>query len=223
MKLRTVYACALNLNSQEGFGFDAFEANENLNIFTLCDGANSCAGSGEAAAWLSKVMALGDHDQPTDQLMTRHIEMLEKFPDTGSTLVRVRANLNLLELTSIGDSFLWLFKKKWGGWGAWQCIEKMPRDVNELGHPTQLVGSEVCHTLHVRNFEPNGLYCAILMSDGPGLLTSDLSLKKCVSILDRDEPSSADLAYLCHSIATDAQNAGCTDDTSVAMVWLKYS
>jgi len=222
MSLRCVYACALNVNASDSKGFDAFCANENLNIFTLCDGANSCSGSGLAADWLSQVMATDEPGPLSDQLMTRHDEMCQKFPETGSTLLRVKASHQELELASIGDSFLWLFQKSWGGFGPWKCVETMPRDLDENGHPSQLVGSEVCQTLHVRHHDPKGLYCAVLMSDGPGLKTSEEKLKSRLAMLGRNEPGQADLAYLCNSLAIDAQNFGCLDDTSVAMIWLKF-
>lgn len=223
MNLRSVNGCSINYKSIEGLGFDAFKANEAQNIFTLCDGANSCKGSGAAALWLSQVMADDDEKNVTEQLLSRHLEMCEKFPDTGSTLLRVSANTTGIELSSVGDSFMWLFKKKWRGWAPWECIETMPRDVDHHGHPTQLVGSEVCNTVHVRNFEPDGLFCAILMSDGPGLLTNELALKNSLSMLGRNEPSPSDLDFLCTSLASDAHTSGCTDDISVAMVWLKFS
>ena len=114
-------------------------------------------------------------------------------------------------------------QKSWGGFAPWKCVETMPRDVDENGHPTQLVGSEVCQTIHVRNHDPKGLYCAVLMSDGPGLKTSEENLKTRLAMIGRNEPSQADLAYLCNSLAIDAQNSGCLDDTSVAMIWLKFS
>ena len=223
MSLRCVYACALNVNGNSKKGFDAFSANLNLNIFTLCDGANSCSGSGMAAEWLSQVMTTDEPQHLSDQLMARHLEMCQKFPETGSTLLRVKASNQELELASIGDSFLWLFHKSWRGFAPWKCVETMPRDIDENGHPTQLVGSEVCQTLHVREHRPEGLYCAVMMSDGPGLKTTEEALKKCLSMLGRNEPSDADLAYLCNSLAIDAQNSGCTDDTSVAMIWLKFN
>ena len=92
MSLRCVHACALNINASASKGFDAFTANENLNIFTLCDGANSCSGSGLAADWLSQVMATDEPQHVSDQLMARHFEMCQRFPETGSTLLRVKAN-----------------------------------------------------------------------------------------------------------------------------------
>jgi hypothetical protein len=222
MSLRIVHACALNVNSSDKSGFDAFSANENLNIFALCDGANSCSGSGLAADWLSQVMTTDEPRHLSEQLMARHFEMCQKFPETGSTLLRVKASNQALELASIGDSFLWLFQKSWGGFAPWKCVETMPRDVDENGHPSQLVGSEVCQTIHVRNHDPKGLYCAVLMSDGPGLKTSEENLKSRLAMIGRNEPSQADLAYLCNSLAIDAQNSGCMDDTSVAMIWLKF-
>ncbi len=223
MSLRCVHACALNLSAEESMGFDAFSANTEDCIFTLCDGANSCPESGTAARWLSRVMAQVDTENLKDKLISTHIDMCEKFPETGSTLLRVHAHAQGLELATLGDSFLWLFNKPWGGLAPWRCIDQLPRDVDEEGNPTQLVGSEVCHTLHTKLHPPKGLYCAVLMSDGPGLVTVETHLQARVALLGRAEPSAADLDYLCHSLAMDAHAAGCRDDNSVAMVWLKYT
>ena len=68
MSLIIVHACALNVNSSDKSGFDAFSANENLNIFALCDGANSCSGSGLAADWLSQVMTTDEPRHLSEQL-----------------------------------------------------------------------------------------------------------------------------------------------------------
>lgn len=223
MTLRCVHACALNVNAEAAMGFDAFSANAEDCIFTLCDGANSCPDSGVAARWLSQVMAHADTENLPQQLLSTHAEMCQKFPVTGSTLLRVHAREQGLQLATLGDSFLWLFQKPWRGLAPWRCIDQMPRDVDDKGHPTQLVGSEVCHTLHTRQHPPQGIYCAVLMSDGPGLLTTDQHLKARLSLLGRTEPSAADLDYLCHSLALEARTAGCRDDISVAMVWLKYT
>jgi serine/threonine protein phosphatase PrpC len=223
MSVRHVHACALNVMAEESLGFDAFSANAEAGIFTLCDGANSCPDSGAAARWLSQTMAQADSENLPQQLISTHVEMCQKFPETGSTLLRVHAREQGLELATLGDSFLWVFKKPWNGFAPWRCIDQMPRDVDEKGHPTQLVGSEVCHTLHTRQHRPRGIYCAVLMSDGPGLVTADQHLAARMSLLGRSEPSPADLAYLCHSLALDAHAAGCRDDISVAMVWLKYT
>jgi len=223
MSLRCVHACALNVNADESLGFDAFSAHAEQPVFVLCDGANSCPDSGVAARWLSQAMVQADTEHLSSQLMSTHTQMCEKFPNTGSTLLRVHARAQGLQLASLGDSFLWLFHKPWGGLAPWRCIDQMPRDVDGNGHPTQLVGSEVCNTLHTRQHPSKGLYCAVLMSDGPGLLTPDHALQARVSLLGRAEPSAADLDYLCHSLALAAHAAGCHDDISVAMVWLKYT
>jgi len=205
-----------------GMGFDAFYANTSDHIFTLCDGANSCPGSGRAAQWLSEAFAQADPHTLDEQLQTKHTQMCALFPETGSTLVRVHVGQDGLALASLGDSFLWLFQKSWGGWAPWRCIESMPRDIDVKGHPTQLVGSEVCERLHLRSFPPQGRYCAVLMSDGPGLVISEKQLRQRISVIGKERPNISDLEYLCQSLAQDASDAGCKDDISVAMVWAHY-
>jgi len=222
MNLRCVHASQVNTNSDVSMGFDAFYANTADNIFTLCDGANSCLGSGLAAQWLSEAFAQADPRTLEDQLQVNHAQLCALFPETGSTLVRVHVNQDGLELASLGDSFLWLFQKSWGGWAPWQCIESMPRDIDALGHPTQMVGSEVCERLHIRRHPPQGRYCAVLMSDGPGLTISEKQLQQRVSVIGREQPNQNDLVYLCHSLALEAVTKGCRDDISIAMVWAHY-
>jgi hypothetical protein len=222
MKVSCVHGAQININSDVAMGFDAFSANTIDGIFTLCDGANSCTGSGLAAQWLSEAFAQNDAHSLAEQLQTKHTQMCSLFPETGSTLVRVHVHRRGIELSSIGDSFLWLFQKPWGGWAPWQCIERMPRDIDAMGHPTQMIGSEVCDHLHIRCHPPLGRYCAVLMSDGPGLAISEKQLKQRVSLIGRDNPNQNDLEYLCQSLALDALNSGCKDDISVAMVWANY-
>lgn len=222
MTLSCVHAAQVNINSDVAMGFDAFCANTSDNIFTLCDGANSCQGSGFAAQWLSEAFSQPDSRSLEDQLQAKHAQLCVLFPETGSTLVRIHVNQNGIELSSLGDSFLWLFQKPWGGWAPWQCIERMPRDIDAMGHPTQLVGSEVCERLHIRNHPPQGRYCAVLMSDGPGLAITDKQLQERVSVIGRSNPNQNDLEYLCQSLALDALGKGCKDDISVAMVWAHY-
>jgi len=222
MGMRCVHGATINLNSFDAMGFDAFSANVVDHIFTLCDGANSCPNSGSAATWLSETFSQAHPDTLDTQLKVRHAQLCALFPETGSTLLRLAADDGGIHMASIGDSFLWLFQKPWGGFGPWRCIDQMPRDIDSKGHPTQLVGSEVCDILHESHHPPVGRYCAVMMSDGPGLSVSPAQLLERVAVLGRAEPQDHDLAYLCRSLALQAQKSGCRDDISVAIVWIHY-
>ena len=63
--LRTVHASVLNLDPA-GKGFDAFASSESGQLVALCDGANSCVGSGQAARWLCASWVLDEPEGTLD-------------------------------------------------------------------------------------------------------------------------------------------------------------
>ena len=230
-----VHAVALNVEANPAKGFDSFSANSQTQTFALCDGANSCAGSGLAAQWLSVQMVnhqgnqdLGSADSEdalahiNRRVFLAHQEMLTLHPETGSTLVYLSATSRGLNLASLGDSYLRLYQPGWGGFGKWGLIHEMTRDINAQGNPTQLIGSEVCNTLHTHRLPPKGTYIAVMLSDGPGLAMDAAYIGARLSVLGRSTPSDSDLQYLCLSLAKEALNRGCTDDASVAIIWIRY-
>jgi len=235
VSLQCVHAVALNVRAQALKGFDAFSANLETQEFALCDGANSCAGSGEAARWLSIQMVSpacpskkGTIETNTlalqDRLFAAHKRMLNEYPDTGSTLLFMSVGPNNgLILASLGDSFLGVYRPTWGGFGKWKLVHEMARDLDANGHPSQMVGSEVCNTLHISQLPAKGTYCVVMMSDGPGLLMNPTFVSSRLSTIGSQQPSESDLQYLCVSMAEHALNKGCLDDTSVAMVWIKFT
>jgi len=211
-------------------GFDSFSSNEITYNFALCDGANSCAGSGYAAKWLSAFMVdqfqkteIFDYKELNNVFFRAHNEVKRNFPETGSTLAYVSALPDRLVLASIGDSYLQIFQPKFWKFGRWNLFLDMPRDLDHLGNPTQLVGSEVCHTLNISEINTHGIYCVVMMSDGPGLVLDEAYISKRLNTLGRLKPSKDDLHYLCLSMAQEALSRGCLDDTSVAVIWLNYT
>jgi serine/threonine protein phosphatase PrpC len=216
----SVHAVALNFNAQPDKGFDAFGVNEDASVYALCDGANSCPDSGRAARWLCMQMVLSVKDIH-QHVFVAHQEMLDQFPETASTMVRVQASQNQLDLASLGDSYLTVYRKSWLGYGRWSCVHDMPRDLDAYGHPSQLIGSEVCETLHTATLPMDGIYCIVMMSDGPGLVLPSTYIAQRLSVLGQKCPSEQDLHYLCASLAQDAQQRGCQDDTSIALIWLQ--
>ena len=222
MTLRMVHGLALNVHAHPSKGFDAFAYNTQTNTYVLCDGANSCPNSGHAARWLSNATARCEVQNLEQHLFATHQDMLQGFPDTASTLLHVCADMKGLHLASLGDSFLSVFQRTWYGLGSWKCIHTMPRDLDAHGHPSQLVGSEVCHTLHRYTLPAQGTYCVAMLSDGPGLLMPPEWLAERLTTLGRKRPSKYDLDYLCDSMAQYALGLGCLDDTSVALIWLQY-
>ena len=215
-----VHAAVVNFNAQPHKGFDAFCVNQDASVYALCDGANSCPDSGIAARWLCEQM-VADTQDIQQQVFAIHHEMLEQFPDTASTLIRLQIAKQQLHMASLGDSFLKVYRKSWHGFGKWACVHEMPRDLNAYGHPSQLLGSEMCEKLHMATLPMSGIYCMAMMSDGPGLVLPTAYVAQRLSVLGKTQPSAQDLNYLCVSLAEDAQQRGCQDDTSVALIWLQ--
>jgi serine/threonine protein phosphatase PrpC len=209
-------------------GFDAFAANAEQGMFALCDGANSCPDSGKAAQWLCQQLveqgpcATGAVEFETCVYQLHH-EILHRFPDTASTALSVQVGVTGMTLHSVGDSSLRVYKRSWAGWGRWQEISAMPRDIDERGHPRQLIGSEVLDTVHHRLLRAQGPLLALMMSDGPADTLTDRMIKDVLQSIQRQSPSSHDLDYLCQELVHDALNMGCPDDASVAMVWAHWS
>ena len=215
-----VHSAVVNFNAQPHKGFDAFGVSQDASVYALCDGANSCPDSGIAARWLCDQMVADIQDVQQKVFVTHH-EMLKQFPDTASTLIRLQIAKQQLHMASLGDSFLTVYRKSWHGFGKWACVHAMPRDLNAHGHPSQLLGSEVCEKLNMATLPMSGIYCLTMMSDGPGLVLPTAYVAQRLSVLGKTQPSAQDLNYLCISLAEDAQQRGCKDDTSVALIWLQ--
>lgn len=216
----SVHATVLNFNAKPYKGFDAVAVNQDASVYALCDGANSCPDSGKAASWLCEQMVANIQD--LDQhVFVKHKEMLELFPDTASTLLRLQIEQQQLHMASLGDSFLSVYRKSWHGFGKWTCVHEMPRDLDAFGQPSQLMGSEVCEELHTATLPLSGIYCMAMMSDGPGLVLPTAYIAQRLSVLGKTQPSAQDMHYLCASLAQDAQQRGCQDDTSVVLIWLQ--
>jgi hypothetical protein len=209
---RCVSAFVVNMNLIPSKGFDHVAVDLKNNIFTLCDGANSCPNAGDAAKFFGNKMLecikTDDDDSFSSQFLNlffnAHHQMQFEYLDSACTFLYFNASQSKLKLSSMGDSFLYLFQKPLMGFGNWKHLLTMPRDIDGFNHPSQLVGSEVCH-------------------DGPGNLLSIPILLSRLKMLGRKFPSSDDLLYLCQTLAREAEEMGCRDDNSIAIVWAKYS
>ncbi len=217
----------INHGPSDRLGFDAYAGSPERGVFVLCDGANSCPDSGQAALWLSQALASDprlEEERPGFECSLRHLhlEMIERFPMTAATVLAVQAGGYGLRLASVGDSRLVLLARRWGGWGSWRQIHEMPRDIDARGHPTQLVGSEVLDVIHQAQFPPRGRCLAVMMTDGLADCLTDQELLQTVSALGRHQPSSGDLDYLCQTLAALALDRGCQDDLSAVMVYSSF-
>lgn len=227
MNPQTVLGQCINQRRDGVLGFDAFAANPAQGLFALCDGANSCPGSGQAALWLSEQLvdaqrcgsAWAEFESHVFQL---HRDMLERFVETASTALWCRVTAQGLRLASVGDSSLRVYRRAWAGWGSWQAICTMPRDLDAQGNPRQLIGSEVLDTVHQQDLPARGPLLTLMMSDGPANSLSEGAVQGVLHSLKKQAPSAHDLDYLCRQLVDEALNLGCQDDASVAMVWTQW-
>ena len=221
-----ILGTAINFGPSDGLGFDAFSACPEQGLYALCDGANSCPDSGQAALWLSKqiTQAQVHGDQPLNfepLVFDLHQDMLQSFPNTAATLVGLHVAPRMIRLVSVGDSELTLYQRSWWGWGPWQKRCTMPKDLDATGNPRQLIASEVLDAVHQHDLPAQGAWLALLMSDGPARVLPISSLNKTLHKVSKQIPSPEDLSYLCQTLAQEALSSGCQDDISVAMVWFR--
>lgn len=227
MTAHVIHGQCINQRRDSAIGFDAFAAAAGASCFALCDGANSCPDSGRAAEWLSQQLVAMPVTQTERSFATLahdlHEEMQTRFPETASTAVWLHAHAHGVQLGSVGDSSLKIYSRAWLGWGPWREVDAMPRDIDENGHPSQLLGSEVLYKAHCRRLPARGALVALMMSDGPANVLLDESVLLVLNTLGRHKPSCQDLDYLCRSLVNQALDLGCQDDASVAMIWLDWS
>ena len=224
MTPRIVLGQCINQGPPGQPGFDAFAAHAPQGLFSLSDGANSCLLSGEAARWLVEQMSLPGVPRQGPALAGHveglHHQMLARFPDSAATLLHVQLDAHGTRIASVGDSMLHVFERRW--WGPWRLALSMPRDVDEQGHPSQLLGSEVLRKVHLRELSTRGPRLLVMMSDGPGHALDPELVARTLGCLGRRMPSGADLDYLCRTLVEQAQQRGCTDDASVALIWADW-
>lgn len=228
MKRPTVVAgSCINQGLPGALGFDAFVGDSQRGVFVMCDGANSCPDSGQAAQWLAEALAfdarVADRRLGFDpSIRSLHRDMLDRFPQTAATVVAVHIDHEGLSLASVGDSRMTLLRPSWWGWGPWRAAWQMPQDINAQGHPSQLVGSEVLDRVHLRQVPAEGRCLVALMTDGAAHVIHDQELCELLQPLGRQMPSADDLNYWCETLAHQALARGCQDDISVALVMVRF-
>lgn len=225
MTAHCVWGQAINHGPLDGLGFDAFCANPDTGVFALSDGANSCPDSGKAAKWLCEHITQPpepEQDTLNFEPLVRglHQDMLQRFPDTAATLIGLHLTPWGLRLVSVGDSELTVFERRL--WGRWDKRHTMPKDLDDLGHPSQLLASEVLNTVHQHDIPRKKALLVLMMSDGPARILSESSVLRAIDKLSQQTPSSDDLNYLCENLADEALALGCHDDVSVVLIWIRY-
>jgi len=229
MNPHCVFGQAINHGHRGKGGFDAFQAQPAQGLYALCDGANSCLDSGRAAAWLAEnITHTPEPDRQVfidfrSRVFELHGQMLSIFPETASTLIGLHVRPQGLRLVSVGDSQLTLYQPNRWTRKSWKKAHTMPQDIDANGHPSQLIASEVLNTVHQHDIQATSTWLAVLMSDGPAKLLSEVSIEHALLRIGHDSPSSNDLDYLCQSLADEALTLGCRDDVSLAMVWIRYA
>jgi hypothetical protein len=225
--MTAIHAAVMNLQAHPAFGCDAFAHDAQAGIWVMADGANSCPGAKQAALWVATqivdVLAQGQLQSDSEferSVLAVHTQMLSKHPETAATLLIGQICPDCIRLASIGDSLLRAFHQPAWLLSRWREKVAMPRDVDTIGNPTQLIGSEVCETVHMRRLPLGGRWLLVFMTDGAAAAIKSPALVMSLAMLGRQQPSPDDLEYLCRDLALQALAAGCQDDVSVAMVWL---
>jgi hypothetical protein len=224
--MTAVHAAVMNLQAHPAFGCDAFAHDAQAGIWVMADGANSCPGAKQAAQWLvTQIVNVLAHGQLLSDsefqrsVLAVHTQMLSIHPETAATLLIGQIGSDSIRLASIGDSMLRAFHQPAWLLARWREQLAMPRDLDAIGNPTQLIGSEVCETVHVRHLPLGGRWLLVFMTDGAAAAITSPALTMSLATLGRQQPSPDDLEYLCRDLALQALAAGCQDDVSVAMVW----
>ena len=224
--MTAIHAAVMNLQAHPAFGCDAFAHDAQAGIWVMADGANSCPGAKQAAQWLvTQIVNVLAHGQLLSDsefersVLAVHAQMLSVHPQTAATLLIGQIGSDSIRLASIGDSMLRAFHQPAWLLARWREQLAMPRDLDAIGNPTQLIGSEVCETVHVRHLPLGGRWLLVFMTDGAAAAITSPALTMSLATLGRQQPSPDDLEYLCRDLALQALAAGCQDDVSVAMVW----
>ena len=158
MKVTYEYATAINWGKRKYECFDAFV--KVADIFTLCDGANSCESSGKLATELAhlfseKVSFLDSETIDREHAISKIVmDIHEAYASQKNPGASTLLSLNILhdsyEIISIGDSYCKVFIQKLGG--GWEETISIPRDVDYKGYPWQLIGSDIFELVHYHRF-----------------------------------------------------------------------
>jgi len=227
MKTTYEYAVAINWGKRKYECFDAFA--KVADIFTLCDGANSCESSGRLAIDLAHSFSENvsflesgtiDREYAISKIVMEIQETyaLQKNPG-ASTLLSLNILQDSYEIVSIGDSYGKVFMYKTDG--GWEETANIPRDIDYKGDPWQLIGSDVFEFVHYHRFSRDHLACVFLMSDGVGdfIKDSDITHLLNKSILEKfDQTNLQDIVY---SLVKISEDRGSEDDKSICLIFIE--
>ena len=227
MKVTYEYAAAINWGKRKYECFDAFA--KVADIFTLCDGANSCESSGKLAKELAHLFSekasfldsgTMDREHAISKIvMDIHEAYTLKKNPGASTLLSLNILKDSYEIVGIGDSYGKVFMHKLDG--GWEETCSIPRDVDYKGNPWQLIGSDILELVHYQRFNRDQMACVFLMSDGVGdfIKNSDITHLLNQNILEKfDQTNLQDIVY---SLLNISEDRGSKDDKSMCLVFIE--
>ena len=227
MKATYEYAAAINWGKRKYECFDAFAKVED--IFTLCDGANSCKSSGKLATELAylfseKVSSLNSATIDREYAISRIVMdihetyTLKKNPG-ASTLLSLNILKDAYEIVSIGDSYGKVFMHELDG--SWEETCSIPRDIDYKGHPWQLIGSDVFESVHYQKFNRDQMACVFLMSDGVGDFIKNSDIVHLLNKNNLEKFDQTDLQNVIYSLLNISEDRGSKDDKSICLVFIE--
>ena len=227
MKATYEYAAAINWGKRKYECFDAFAKVED--IFTLCDGANSCKSSGKLATELAylfseKVSSLNsatiDREYAISRIVMDIHETYTLKKDPGaSTLLSLNILKDAYEIVSIGDSYGKVFMHELDG--SWEETCSIPRDIDYKGHPWQLIGSDVFELVHYQRFFRDQMACVFLMSDGVGDFIKNSDIVHLLNKNNLEKFDQTDLQNVIYSLLNISEDRGSKDDKSICLVFIE--
>ena len=227
MKATYEYAAAINWGKRKYECFDAFS--KLADIFTLCDGANSCKSSGKLAKELAylfseKVSFLDSAAIDREYAISRIVMdihetyTLKKNPG-ASTLLSLNILKDAYEIVSIGDSYGKVFMHELDGSWEETCI--IPRDIDYKGQPWQLIGSDVFELVHYQKFNRDQMACVLLMSDGVGDFIKNSDVVHLLNKNYLEKFDQTDLQDIIYSLLNISEERGSKDDKSICLVFIE--
>ena len=227
MKTTYEYAVAINWGKRKYECFDAFA--KVADIFTLCDGANSCESSGKLAIDLahsfSENVSFLDSGTIDREYAISRIVMdihetyaLQKNPG-ASTLLSLNILQDSYEIVSIGDSYgkVFMYKTDRG----WEETASIPRDIDYKGCPWQLIGSDVFEFVHYHRFSRDHLACVFLMSDGVGGFIKDSDIIHLLNKIILEKFDQTNLQDIVYSLVKISEDRGSKDDKSICLIFIE--
>ena len=227
MKATYEYATAINWGKRKYECFDAFVKVED--IFTLCDGANSCESSGKLAKELARLFSekadfldagTNDREHAISRIVMDMHETytLQKNPG-ASTLLSLNILQHSYEIVSIGDSYGKVFMYKTDG--GWQETASIPRDIDYKGCPWQLIGSDVFELVHYHRFKRDRMACVFLMSDGVGDFIKNGDITHLLNKNNLEKFNQINLQDIVYSLVKISEDRGSEDDKSICLIFIE--